>query len=69
MTEESNTTNVVIAPVVPCAHHGNDCSSGYKGDRCEGCLRNGTRADLTRVVPALIERFEEMESDLTSPSE
>lgn len=43
---EVQADQIVIAPIVPCANKGDSCSSGYRGDRCEGCLRNGMRAVL-----------------------
>lgn len=49
-----NTNQIIIAPVEPCHRHGNNCSNGYIGDRCEGCLRDGRRAVLSKAVEAQV---------------
>lgn len=41
----------IQAPISPCKDKGQDCKSGYVGDRCEGCLRDGTRAVLKEAKP------------------
>lgn len=43
----------IKVPVQPCKGQGHDCKSGYVGDRCEGCLRDGTRAELKEAKPLL----------------
>lgn len=43
----------VLVPVDKCKGAGFDCKSGYVGDRCEGCLRDGTRAILSEAKPLI----------------
>jgi hypothetical protein len=52
--QKITTSQIVIVPVEPCSHRDNNCSNGYIGDRCDGCLRDGRRAVLSRAVEAEI---------------